>query len=83
MSFNMQHVHQQFNMHQHLYITLVIELLQNIVGSCIFEIVRKHHILDRNNQHIYTEDGFWLSDPYIVNNIIILYKDLKTIFSLS
>jgi hypothetical protein len=27
-------------------------------------------ILDRNNQHIYTEDGFWLSDPYIVNNII-------------
>ena len=27
-------------------------------------------ILDKNNENIYTEKDFWLSDPYIVNNII-------------
>jgi hypothetical protein len=27
-------------------------------------------ILDQNNQNIYTEKDFWLSDPYVFNNII-------------
>ena len=27
-------------------------------------------ILDENNQNIYTEKGFWLSDPYLLNIII-------------